>query len=218
MQRTSRFLHTDLGNLNRGEVVEVSLSGNAANVLLLNSSNLSNYRSGRKYSYKGGLATKSPVRLPIPSSDHWHVVIDMRGLRGQTKSSVRVLPSPLPRIRNTPLSSIPSLVHDEAPSADRGSKEHDVFISHASEDKNDLVRPLADALQNKGLSVWYDEFTLRIGDSLRQKIDQGLSRSRVGLVVLSPSFITIVRTEQGESRQKSYPSTKVSLIEQKPLG
>lgn len=63
------------------------------------------------------------------------------------------------------------------------------FISHASEDKADLVRPLAEALRTEGLDVWYDEFTLRIGDSLRQKIDQGLSQSRVGLVVLSPAFI-----------------------------
>ena len=40
------------------------------------------------------------------------------------------------------------------------------------------------------LRVWYDEFTLHIGDSLRQKIDRGLAASRVGLVVLSPSFIS----------------------------
>ncbi len=66
---------------------------------------------------------------------------------------------------------------------------HDVFISHASEDKNDLVRPLASALIAHGLKVWYDEITLRIGDSLRQKIDRGLATSRVGLVVLSPAFI-----------------------------
>jgi hypothetical protein len=64
-----------------------------------------------------------------------------------------------------------------------------VFISHASEDKDDIVRSLANALKNEGLRVWYDEFELRIGDSLRRKIDQGLANSRVGLVVLSQSFI-----------------------------
>jgi hypothetical protein len=48
---------------------------------------------------------------------------------------------------------------------------------------------LAEACVDQGLKVWYDEFTLRIGDSLRQKIDKGLARSRVGLVVLSPSFV-----------------------------
>ena len=68
-------------------------------------------------------------------------------------------------------------------------REHDVFISHASEDKEEIVRPLANALVREGLDVWYDEFALRIGDSLRQKIDRGLAKSRVGLVVLSPSFI-----------------------------
>lgn len=132
MNRRQRFLHSDLGSRKRGEVVEVSLSGSAANVLLLDSSNLSKYRSGRNYSYRGGLATKSPVRLPIPNPGHWHVVVDMTGLRGQARSSVRMLPGRLPAIQNVPnvpLSSIPSLVHDEAPSVDREDKEHDVFIS-----------------------------------------------------------------------------------------
>ncbi|WP_258814584.1 toll/interleukin-1 receptor domain-containing protein, partial [Klebsiella pneumoniae] len=47
-----------------------------------------------------------------------------------------------------------------------------------------------DQLNLHGLNVWYDEMTLRIGDSLRQKIDKGLANSRVGLVVLSPAFIS----------------------------
>src|SRR5690606_5212789 len=62
-------------------------------------------------------------------------------------------------------------------------------ISHASEDKNDVVRPLALALQDKQLKVWFDEFELKIGDSLRQKIDKGLANSRFGIVVLSKNFI-----------------------------
>lgn len=68
-------------------------------------------------------------------------------------------------------------------------KEYDVFISHASEDKDSVVRPLALALKEKGLNVWYDEFELKIGDSLRRKIDQGLSKSKFGIVVISRSFI-----------------------------
>ena len=64
----------------------------------------------------------------------------------------------------------------------------DVFISHASEDKDDVVRPLANALREGGLTVWYDEFELRIGDSLRRKIDRGLASSRFGVVVLSKAF------------------------------
>jgi hypothetical protein len=65
---------------------------------------------------------------------------------------------------------------------------HDVFISHASEDKDDVVRPLAESLREKGFEVWYDEFQLRIGDSLRRSIDQGLAGSRFGIVVLSQAF------------------------------
>ncbi|MBI4650156.1 toll/interleukin-1 receptor domain-containing protein [Candidatus Desantisbacteria bacterium] len=65
---------------------------------------------------------------------------------------------------------------------------YDVFICHASEDKNSFVRPLAEILKKSNLEVWYDEFSLTIGDSLRESIDKGLSKSRFGIVVLSPSF------------------------------
>ncbi len=64
----------------------------------------------------------------------------------------------------------------------------DVFISHASEDKAAIAKPLADMLQAKGLKVWYDEYTLSLGDNLRRSIEQGLAASRYGIVVLSPSF------------------------------
>lgn len=65
---------------------------------------------------------------------------------------------------------------------------HDVFISHASEDKDSLVRSLAELLRDQHIEVWYDEFSLKVGDSLRRSIDQGLSQSRFGIVVLSPNF------------------------------
>ena len=69
-------------------------------------------------------------------------------------------------------------------------KEYDVFISHASEDKDEVARPLAEALRNNGLSVWYDEFELRIGDSLRRKIDKGIANSNFGIIVISRDFIS----------------------------
>jgi len=70
----------------------------------------------------------------------------------------------------------------------RDSFKYDVFISHASEDKDSFVRELATKLTSKGLVVWYDEFTLSLGDSLRRSIDRGLSMSRYGVVVLSENF------------------------------
>jgi len=66
--------------------------------------------------------------------------------------------------------------------------EWDAFISHASEDKRPVVIALVEELQKYGLRVWFDEFTLNVGDSLRESIDRGLARSRFGVVVLSPSF------------------------------
>jgi hypothetical protein len=66
--------------------------------------------------------------------------------------------------------------------------EFDVFVSHASEDKVAVARPLALALKSRKLRVWLDEQELSLGDSLTEKIDQGLQRSRFGVVVLSQSF------------------------------
>lgn len=65
---------------------------------------------------------------------------------------------------------------------------YDVFISHASEDKDAFVRPLAERLRDAHIEVWYDEFSLSVGDSLRRSIDRGLAQSRFGIVVLSPQF------------------------------
>lgn len=67
---------------------------------------------------------------------------------------------------------------------------YDAFISHASEDKEDIVRPIAQALDAMGLDIWFDEFELKVGDSLRQSIDRGLANSRYGIVVLSKAFFS----------------------------
>ena len=66
---------------------------------------------------------------------------------------------------------------------------YDVFVSHASEDKNTFVRPLAMALSALGITVWYDEFSLRPGDSISRSIDKGIAGSQHGLVVISRAFI-----------------------------
>lgn len=70
------------------------------------------------------------------------------------------------------------------------SHEWDVFVSHASEDKEAIARPLVTALRDEGLKVWFDEATLTVGDSLRQAIDRGLARSRYGIVILSDAFFS----------------------------
>lgn len=90
----------------------------------------------------------------------------------------RLQPADNDPIRGTDIEKIASVI------------EYDVFISHASEDKDAFVRPLAKALKQKGLNVWYDEFTLKLGDSLRESIDRGLLSSQYGLVILSHHFFS----------------------------
>lgn len=83
---------------------------------------------------------------------------------------------------------------------------YDVFISHASEDKDGFVRPFAEALRKERVEVWFDEFSLRPGMSLRRSIDSGLAKSRFGIVVLSPSFFN-----------KSWPEWELNGLVQRHL-
>lgn len=68
-------------------------------------------------------------------------------------------------------------------------KQWNAFISHASEDKDSFVRELYQTLTNLGLSIWYDEFTLKVGDSLSKSIDNGLLNSDFGIMIISQSFL-----------------------------
>src|SRR5262245_27902206 len=65
----------------------------------------------------------------------------------------------------------------------------DVFLCHAREDKVEVVRPLATAFEMVGISYWLDEAEIRWGDSITQKVNQGLSISDYVIVVLSTSFL-----------------------------
>ena len=82
------------------------------------------------------------------------------------------------------------MMADDFRTSKKAPKEvgYDAFISHAHEDKNGVARPLARELGKLGFSVWFDEFSLKIGDSLRRSIDRGLRLSRFGVLILSKSF------------------------------
>lgn len=69
-------------------------------------------------------------------------------------------------------------------------KQWNAFISHASEDKDSFVRELYQTLTNLGLNIWYDEFTLKVGDSLSKSIDCGLLNSDYGIIIISQSFLS----------------------------
>ena len=187
-----QFVQHDLGQQARGATVVVSLSGNAAYVRLMDGANFRNYRAGRRHNYLGGLVTRSPFRMVVPRAGHWYVTVDLAGLRGQVRSSVQIEPPPLPPTRNSPMTSpLTQIHHDPIPTRpDESAEVWDVFISHASEDKDSVARPLAEELQARGITVWLDELEIKIGDSLRRKIDDGLLRSRFGIVILSRPFFS----------------------------
>lgn len=185
----------DLGQVKRGSTVIVTLD-KQANVQLLDSSNYSNYKQGRRYQYFGGLIKKSPVRIPVPRDGHWYVAVDLGGASGRIRSGVNVQGPPrgnLPAYREPgarPLRDVLDVRVPQRPSDPEvlDGRTWDVFISHASEDKPTVAIPLAEALQERGVSAWLDKAELRIGESLRRRIDQGLTASRFAVVVLSPSY------------------------------
>jgi hypothetical protein len=124
------------------------------------------------------------------------------------------------RTRATELAGSPQLgwppeaAPKEHPPAAQEPEQRDVFISHASEDKDAIARPLAAEMQSRGHSVWFDEFELTLGDSLRRSIDRGLAESRFGLVILSPSFFAKQwpqRELDGLTTREIAGSTKVIL-------
>jgi hypothetical protein len=90
--------------------------------------------------------------MTVPTSGHWYVAIDLGGHAGTIRSSVRVLPGILPTARNAPLSSVPSLRLNRSENPEEGNsiREYDVFVSHASEDKESVARPIAEKLRQLG--------------------------------------------------------------------
>jgi hypothetical protein len=84
------FIHSNLGNIHTGDILEVTLT-KGANVRLLDSLNFNNYKNGRACKFIGGLAKVSPLKLQVPRSGQWHAVVDMNGLSGSTSASFRIL-------------------------------------------------------------------------------------------------------------------------------
>lgn len=187
-------LRFDLGNLKKGSTVVANLQ-NQANVQLMTSSDYANYKAGRRYRYHGGRVTRSPFRISVPSNGHWVVAVDLGGNAGRVSASIAVEPPPrgfLPPARSAPESVASRVAVREYPEEPEGELlgglTWDVFISHASEDKDAVARPLRDALTGAGITVWLDEAQMKIGHSLRRKIDDGIRSSRFGVVILSKAF------------------------------
>jgi hypothetical protein len=98
-----------------------------------------------------------------------------------------VISKPISTVSSSTVPSrTPKSIETTSPSG-RTRKKWDFFISHAAEEA-EFARALAVKLGEESLKVWYDAFVLTAGDSLVEKIDEGLARSRYGIVVLSHAF------------------------------
>ncbi len=82
----------------------------------------------------------------------------------------------------------------------------DLFVSYASEDKQAVAEPLASALSAKGFTVWYDDFVLKVGDSLTGEINRGLAQSNYGVVVFSRTFFA-----------KHWPQAELAALAQREV-
>lgn len=85
-----KYFHADLGTLNAGATVTVELTGNACNVALVDTTNLTRYRRGDSFRHVGGHYRQSPVLLRVPRYGHWHVVADLGGRAGRLGARVSV--------------------------------------------------------------------------------------------------------------------------------
>ena len=70
------FLYYDLGFLNRGASVVITIKGTTCNVKLMDSFNFNKYKNGLEHQFYGGQAIKSPIKLIIPESKNWNLAID----------------------------------------------------------------------------------------------------------------------------------------------
>lgn len=71
----------------------------------------------------------------------------------------------------------------------------DVFLCHAWDDRKGAAKSLHDLLESRGVTVWFSEKDVLLGSSLLREIDKGLARSRVGIVLVTPAFLSRIRGE-----------------------
>ncbi|WP_231499143.1 toll/interleukin-1 receptor domain-containing protein [Comamonas aquatica] len=71
----------------------------------------------------------------------------------------------------------------------------DIFLCHAWDDRQGAAKELHDQLESRGVSVWFSEKDVALGTSLLREIDKGLAKSRVGIVLVTPSLLSRVRGE-----------------------
>lgn len=140
-------------------------------------SKLREKRNSKNQQYQKALADEQKASAKKQSQQ-------MKSIQDKYESRIRDLETQLS-------ASVTSAVNNmsEENFASDGEESYDVFISHASEDKEDFVDELVDEMRKLDIKVWYDTTAIKWGDSIRAKIDEGLRKSKFGIAVLSPAYI-----------------------------
>ena len=74
--------------------------------------------------------------------------------------------------------------------------EYDVFISHANQDKEELIEELYQSLQKLGISIFYDKESLEWGDNWKERILNGTKKAEFAIIVISENFFDREWTER----------------------
>ncbi len=110
-------------------------------------------------------------------------------MRKQNEAIKRMQDSYEQRINELSRSNLPKSVLTKEQSEIGIKDEYDVFVSHAWEDKESFADEFVKALRDNGIKVWYDTSQIKWGDSMRERIDEGLKKSKFGIAILSPNYI-----------------------------
>ncbi len=88
----------------------------------------------------------------------------------------------------------------------------DVFISHAHQDKADIVLPLAEALRKRMISTWVDQGHIAPGESILTAVSEGLQRARYVIVVITPAFSSWTQDELAAALTRARASGEQSVV------
>ena len=143
-------------------------------------------------SYRG-YNSQSSYSLPYSSSSNSFT--SRNSIGGQTRTKVRwssagstILYTPTEIRTLTP-------VRENVEKRSKLPDLRDVFLCHAWDDRKDAAKELHDLLESKGVTIWFSEKDVILGSSLLREIDKGLAKSRVGIVLVTPSFLRRVKGE-----------------------
>ena len=88
----------------------------------------------------------------------------------------------------------------------------DLFLCHAWDDRRGVATELNDLLEAKGVSVWFSEKDIFLGQPFMREIDRGLAKSRSGLVLITPALLKRVDSRGVSDKELSELLARDQLI------